>query len=242
MTPKPKRRWFQYSLRTLFVAIAVLGVWLAMVTSAARRQQSIVARLRELHAEITYDFEVDTQGTRKSAAVPPGPKWLRELVGQDYLSDVVQVNCSDRNIDDDDLDQLRGLKHLRDLNLIKTQITDAGLQHLSELKQLRSLSLSGPDITDTGLESLQGLDQLQCLSLELTSVTDVGLEHLKGLKQLQVLDLYGTKITDAGLKHLKGLTALRWLNVYHCTQLTEEGIKNLLISLPNLGLVPELTF
>ncbi len=28
MTPAPKRRWFRFSLRTLFVVVTVFGVWL----------------------------------------------------------------------------------------------------------------------------------------------------------------------------------------------------------------------
>ena len=262
MTPKPKRRWFQYSLRTLFVAIAVLGVWLAMVTSAARRQQSIVARLSKLNANVAYEFQFDAKGDWDFDAVPPGPKWLREMVGQDYFSDVVYVDCGNGNLGDAGSQLLRGLKRLRKLHISNAPLTDAGLQPLRELKELKTLDLIGAHITDAGLECLEGLGQLHELSLQGTgvtdaglehlsglsqlreldlsedSITDVGLEHLKVLKQLQVLRLYGTKITDAGLEHLKGLPSLRYVNLNSCTRVTLKGIQSLQKSLPNLQFAP----
>ncbi|MGD9721181.1 MAG: hypothetical protein AB7O59_03890 [Pirellulales bacterium] len=40
MTPTPKRRWFRWSLRTMFVVVTVLGGWLAyQVNWIAQRHQ-----------------------------------------------------------------------------------------------------------------------------------------------------------------------------------------------------------
>ena len=45
---KPRRRWFQFSLRTLLVLVTVLCVWLAMTAERARKQRKAVAAIRAL--------------------------------------------------------------------------------------------------------------------------------------------------------------------------------------------------
>ena len=42
---KPRRRWFQYSLRTLFVLVTVLCVWLGVTVERARKQREAVVVL-----------------------------------------------------------------------------------------------------------------------------------------------------------------------------------------------------
>ena len=45
---KPRRRWFQYSLRTLLVLVTVLCVWLGVTVNRARKQREAVAAIQEL--------------------------------------------------------------------------------------------------------------------------------------------------------------------------------------------------
>ncbi len=86
--------------------------------------------------------------------------------------------------------------------------TDAELEHLKGLTSLTELNLDLSKITDAGLEHLKGLTSVRSLNLNRTQITDAGLEHLKALTSLKTLDLGHTQITDAGLIHLKGLTRL----------------------------------
>ncbi len=44
MTPAPKRRWFRFSLRTLFVVVTVLGVWLGMRANSVHRRDEFLMR------------------------------------------------------------------------------------------------------------------------------------------------------------------------------------------------------
>jgi hypothetical protein len=46
------------------------------------------------------------------------------------------------------------------------------------------------------------------------------------------LSLWETEITDDGLEHLSGLTGLKILSL-DGTQVTEDGVKRLQVSLPN---------
>jgi hypothetical protein len=45
MTPAPKRRWFQFSLRTLFVVVTVLCVWLAWNINTVGTRAAARARI-----------------------------------------------------------------------------------------------------------------------------------------------------------------------------------------------------
>ncbi len=43
MTPAPNRRWFRYSLRTLFVVVTVFSAWLALGVHKVREREKILA-------------------------------------------------------------------------------------------------------------------------------------------------------------------------------------------------------
>lgn len=49
--PKPKLRWFQYSLRTLLVIVTLCGIpcsWLAVKLQQARREHEVAAAIEKL--------------------------------------------------------------------------------------------------------------------------------------------------------------------------------------------------
>jgi serine/threonine protein kinase/Leucine-rich repeat (LRR) protein len=154
-----------------------------------------------------------------------------------------------KELRDDDLGTLRGLKNLAALDLSGTSISDAGLGQLRDLPGLRSLALSRTHVTDAGLERLEGAEGIDNLVLYSTAVTgkglarfrnlrslqadgalnlgDVGLAALRGLTRLESLVLGGDRqVTDAGLKHLRDLKALRLLNLTR-TGVTDAGLDNL---------------
>ena len=198
-TPKPKRRWFQYSVRTLLVLVTVAAVpcsWVAVKTQQARRERAIAPAIERIGGTAVW-------------ATPSGPAWLRKLLGDDQFTSVDIVRLQNPGITDADLKCLDGLRRLRQLDLYGTRITDAGMQHVKGLSQLEGLYLNGTRVTDVGLQSPKGLGHLQVLQVGGTQVTDIGLKHLREMSQLQALDLAGTKVTDAGLENLEGLSQLQ---------------------------------
>jgi len=82
---KPRRRWFQFSLRTLLVLLTVLCVWLGVTVNRARKQREAVAAIEALGGYVRYEYQYG------SGQEPPGPKWLRELIGEEYFVSVVYV-------------------------------------------------------------------------------------------------------------------------------------------------------
>ena len=71
--PKRKRRWFQFSLRTLLIGVTLL----AAVCGYIGRQYEIV-RARKLFAEAQRDFVTDTS---VQVEIP----WIRKLLGDDGI-------------------------------------------------------------------------------------------------------------------------------------------------------------
>jgi hypothetical protein len=207
-------RWrFQFSIRSLLVLVLVVAIpcsWMSVEMKGARKQREAVEAIRKSGGYVVYDYHVQKPGNS-----PPGPAWLRGLLGTDFFATALGVGS------------------------LFSPATDAGLKHLKGLTQLRWLFLQETQATDADLEHVMGLTQLEALRLCGTQVTDAGLKHLEGLMQLQELDLQGTQVTDAGLEHLKGLTRLQDLDIQH-TRVTDEGVKKLQQALPkcNIRRVP----
>ena len=129
---KPRRRWFQFSLRTLFVLVTVLCVWLAVTVNRARKQREAVAAIEAVGGLVTYEYQYDSSDTFSATAKPPGPEWLRELVGEEYFVSVTFVGLQNTQVTDACLEHLKGLTNLETLNLIGTQVTDAGVKNLQQ--------------------------------------------------------------------------------------------------------------
>src|SRR5689334_19696866 len=52
-----RRRWLRYSLRTLFVLVTLLCVWLGLWANRAERQKRAVAWFKAHGGEVHYDYE-----------------------------------------------------------------------------------------------------------------------------------------------------------------------------------------
>jgi hypothetical protein len=203
LTPpqKRKRRWFQFSLRALLIftmACAVAAGLLARKFDRARHQQEVADIITKSGGRLTYDYET-------ANASAPGPKWLRQLLGQGFFSDVVEVDFNNHTrISSEDLEQLKVFESLATLDLRDTNITNDELRGLSGLAQLKELTLAQTCISDSGLKYLKDLSGLQSLDLWDTQVTDAGLADLQSLTQLRELELPLTnRISDAGIDEIQ---------------------------------------
>ena len=174
--PKPRRRRFQYSLRTLLIVMLLVGSglgWFSHKLQQARRQRVAVTGITNLSGVVGFDDE-----PANFAAGPPSspvPQWLRNLLGDDFFRTAVSV----------------------------VAFNDGSLESAKELTELRRLDFVGGPATDAGLAHVRGLTRLHRLNLSDTQITDAGIEHLQGLTQLRELVLRGTRVTDAGVRQLQ---------------------------------------
>jgi hypothetical protein len=234
-SPKQKLRWLQYSLRTLMIVVTLFAVacsWFAVKMQQAKRQREAVEAIEKLGGRISYDYEWDSgSGYRITGAKPPGPTWLRKVLGDDFFCTVDFVDIHEVCLDP-------GMEHLKKLNYLRwlalRGATDDGLKYIiKELNQLQYLSLWEKKFTNEGLERLNDMKKLQHIDLALIQTTNTSMEHLQKLEQLKTLDLRQTQITDNSLAHLKGLTQLKYLFL-PIDLVTDAGVEKLQKALPNL--------
>ena len=208
--PKPKRRWYQFSLKTLLVvmtvAIVAFGGWVQYMRKRAQENRDRVAAVKEAVAWIDK-----VGGWIESEYIELRPQtWLEEQFGDpgevDDPVDVVEVTVVDFTF------YLDG----------NPDVTDVGLEHVTALKHIETLNLNFTNVTDAGMAHISGLIHLRYLGLNGTKVTSTGLKHLKGLIGLELLSLHGSNVTDVGLEHLKEMTKLvgqRHLGAVICRKL-----------------------
>jgi hypothetical protein len=86
--------------------------------------------------------------------------------------DTVVLQMANKDVTDRTLENLRGLKKLRNLDLSDTQVTDEGLKVLQELPSLKVLFLNRTKITDEGVrQNIFPIASLTELSVRNTKVT-----------------------------------------------------------------------
>jgi hypothetical protein len=84
---------------------------------------------------------------------------------------IVVLQMANADVDDQTIENLRGMDQLRELDLNGTQITDAGLAILASLPRLEELRLARTKITDAGFQQyLAGKESLKKLDLTGTTV------------------------------------------------------------------------
>jgi hypothetical protein len=85
--PRRKRRWFQFSLRTLFILVLIVATpcaWLGHKIAQKRREREFVEEIRNWGGIVTYDYQI-------ARSKPSGPAWLRSLLGENFFNDVKVV-------------------------------------------------------------------------------------------------------------------------------------------------------
>jgi hypothetical protein len=214
---------------------AGLGIGTAATTLRnVGRQRDAVAEFRGAGGAVYYRDQLDADGSflLELQNKPPGPPWLRKLLGDDFFRTVEKADVDSdaaceflpqfdhlrivvvrEGVTDAGLEHLNELRQLRDLVLINNGLTGAGFEHIAELTWLEHLSLRGTHSGDAELERLRAMAKLRYLGLEETKVTDAGLRHLEGLTNLEELRLDETQVGDAGVERLKGLARLRKLSL-----------------------------
>jgi hypothetical protein len=202
----PMNRRFQFSLRVLLVILTCLCIWLGARANSVRRQREAIARIDGLGAFAYYAFEWNESRDwfQTGAVGEPGPTWLRNLLGIDWLNPVVAIRFEGCSITDADLDWLiERLPELRYLELRHASIGDRGLANLGQLQRLRNLEVAGTHIGDGAMVAIGRVRSLRSLDLCDTNVTNNGLKSLSALTELRSIYLESTAVTHDGVANLK---------------------------------------
>lgn len=165
---KPKRRWFQYRVRTILILMTVFAIWLSINVKHVREQKRAVHAILKVGGQVTYLHE------RESKPHAPGPAWLRRILSDDWFQrvDIVTFHGA-YSLTDADAECLSGLKSVRRLDFSDTQIGDRTLAIAGKMPRLRHIYLMNTKVTEAGLEHLRGLDNLSMLDLQATPVSSL---------------------------------------------------------------------
>jgi hypothetical protein len=104
--PKRKRRWYQFSLRTLLIVVTLLAVPLSYVGWQAKivRERRSVADEITQHGGFVHWASTITDNSQPKLVIsprlnikPPYPNvsWLRRLLGDDYVLVIISAGMSD---------------------------------------------------------------------------------------------------------------------------------------------------
>jgi hypothetical protein len=238
---RPRRRWFQFSLRSLFLLTLLVALGLGGFMTEFRRARSQTEAVEAIIASggtVGYRYVFGGSDSRSrfgQSRFETQRRPLASLFGEGFLAYVVVADFvpADDLMDhgacrtvDADLVPLERLPYVESLNLYHAiQVTDAGLKHLEHSTRMRVLNLELTSMTDTGLKSLGAMSQLEELSLTYPRMPGRGLELLRQFGGLRKMIL-GPWIADADLRQLKYLTGLRQLSLTGMG-ITDAGLEQL---------------
>ena len=86
MTAPPKRRWFRFSLRTMFVVVTVFGVWLGWNLQIVRERNAVKAMVLSRGGSIV---------NLVIPLAPPGIAWVRRAIGDESYRNISYCGLSD---------------------------------------------------------------------------------------------------------------------------------------------------
>ncbi|HEV3343704.1 MAG TPA: hypothetical protein VG125_25250 [Pirellulales bacterium] len=180
-----RRRWFQFSLRGFILFLTVAAIWIGRCVEAAREQRVAVFELREIGADVFYDYQLTdatfslqgktfTLPTANRDVVPPCPTFVWQLLGVDFLYRASDVRLLRPDIHTSACKILPRLRYLRRLEIIG--IDDDDTRHLAECFALNSLSANDGALSDKGVMLLS---RLHHLTLAGCNVTEDGVQAFR---------------------------------------------------------------
>lgn len=258
-SPQPsRRRWLQFSLRTLLGYLFFVPVGLAWYVRARHKSLKQWEAVRALQAAggqltVMYDEELPEE-----EEILPAPGW-QQLLGIDLPQDSTFLHWERGTFTEehakhlDELPQLImiaietdaspeivpylvRLPKLQSLVISRSKFTDESIEQLAHSPRLNYVILTSSLVTDQGLEHLKNCTRLRTLSITSPLVTDAALAPLAQCQSLKSLCLTSNRITDAGMASLDNFHNLNSLTIVSST-ITDAGIAQLQIppALPFLG-------
>jgi len=91
MSTAPKRRWFSFSLRTMFVIVTLFGCWLGYELNWIRQRDALVAKNQALDLKVEHEEGAWALLTFKTLRAP-GLLWM---FGEEPLSDLEIIFIGD---------------------------------------------------------------------------------------------------------------------------------------------------
>lgn len=225
----------RFRLRTLIIAIAIVGIACALVelrVERGRREHAAAdAVQRGGTAMFYYDYQFDDEGRSLPNGEPSAPKYLRSILGDEFFNHVVYALIDQLG----DGSGLKNLKHLPYLGVLDIgsddsaygdKLNDSSIAFLSDLRALplKRVGIGQCALTDRGLVHLDGLPNVEYLALLNTRCTGSGLRFLPSPERLRVLSFESSELNDEGMRQIGRLTGLQEL-LLRSSNLTDTRLR-----------------
>jgi hypothetical protein len=240
----PRRRWFRYSLRTMLIVTTLLGVWFARAAENARKQERAVKAIEAGGGTVGYHW---CDGPWTGTPQPPGPEWLRKLVGPHFFDTVTSVRLAVLLGDPDKrfadiAPSLADLPSLRTLSLFRVKMEADEFAMLAKYSRAAYLNCDGMELSDESAAELAKATSLERIGMYDAVISDRGVSEFTHLPRLEMFSLqcrhiespvsgsieterkYG--ITDASAAAFLEFPRLRSLSLAY-TQFTDSGVATL---------------
>jgi len=245
---QPRRRWFQFGLRSLLIATLVLCLGLGFYVNARRKSQEQWEAVRAIWKE---NGDLGVMGPKYGVItdpilIPDVPKWQISLgidlppftvfAGSDsrrvmpQLKKLPQLEGAmlfDNDIDNSDLEAFAKFSKLKYLWTASGEITDEGLLHFAKHTNFQEAHIRGAQLTDRSLAMISGLPNLKMLTWKSNQATDAGLLPLRGNRHLLELDFQGGLLTDEALECLATCEVLEAIAIRSPNAFTGRGVGEL---------------
>jgi len=239
VSDKPKRRWYQFTLRTVGVWMVLLCLLLGSFSwwrDRTKRQRRILAALKEFGATVDNEkFHLFEPASGRLADLDN--KFLlsarvRYVLGDDFTSEIVSVGYSESKSSplkksSQVVGQVKWLSRLRTFHL-EGEVSPRDLREFPFIGTLENLGILLPQeiergqLTDDDLAVFKKAKKLEVLFLSRQRIEGGGLVHLQKCP-LRMLFLSGTGLEDQGLAHLSMNDKLKFLSLAN-TRITDRGI------------------
>lgn len=225
---KPRRRWFQFSLRTLLIFSALISfaaAWYGNHYLRIKKRDTAVKNLQSLGCKVIFDYELTEADHDYFPGIKcdPEPLYTRWLFGEHANAKVkwVWIN-SDANIlrggsKDEDFRWLADFPALELVTNEDKNIPPKTVERIVKYApRLRAYYSWNASVDDHDMEQIGKLTDLTLLKVQAKNVTEKGYNHLSKLKKLQRLEFINGAITNNTLQKIGELPELRELQLYAC--------------------------
>jgi hypothetical protein len=243
---RPRRRWFQFRLRTLLVGVLLLSACLSgyvWLRQRARSQAKAVATLREMGVSVGYEYD---EWAYNRTLFFNWSDWNfgGDLLVRDFFENAVAVNASEyrKYMIGDPIPisdprkfwmSVQELPALRGLTVASDQVTPADLRTLENHSKLEWLFLVSAEVTDEHLQEIGRLQSVSHLAVgadwwngRQAKLSYAGIDQIAALPNLMYLDLSGTSLDDRAAKSLARAQTLKVLYLIE-TEISDEGLLHL---------------
>lgn len=235
--PQPKRRslWRSWSLRTLFVFVALCAAalaWASYQLRVGQLHEEVCENVRELGGMVgTIRAEQVYLGPFPIAITDKRQAWLKAMGAEDATTRtgrVVLHEYSRGNRLEKTIDELSRLEWFQHLSLYGCPMDQAQLTRLLENTQVDTLYLESMTVDRRGIPCLRDT-KTRWLLLARTQFSDPGIDDLP--ITLEYFDATRTRISDEGLDKFVRLKNLQKL-ILRRTRTSEEGVERLRQKMP----------